>query len=193
MGREARASISCSTGGRSRNFTPLAFRRLLFTAPAAHSPRRWPRAWPRDSRRARRRAGRRATRGAVFERRWLSAAARRSSITSGSAQRAPPGIAAAHLCYPERVSVPLLAVTLDPLDLNRLTAAVADGGDGAIVAFWGVVRNHNGGRRVRYFEYDAYAPLALKVFERSRRGSADARAGGRRGVHPRTGRRARRA
>ena len=28
------------------------------------------------------------------------------------------------------------------------------------------MRNHNAGRRVRYLEYQAYEPLALKVFER---------------------------
>ena len=38
--------------------------------------------------------------------------------------------------------------------------------DGAVVTFLGLVRNHNVGRQVRYLEYEAYEPLALKVFER---------------------------
>ncbi len=65
--------------------------------------------------------------------------------------------------------MPLLAIERSRLDLDRLLAAVAGdavGADGAVVTFLGVVRNHNAGRRVRYLEYDAYEPLALKVFGR---------------------------
>jgi len=40
------------------------------------------------------------------------------------------------------------------------------GADGAVVIFFGLVRNRNAGRSVRYLEYQAYEPLALKVFER---------------------------
>src|SRR5204862_3515982 len=40
------------------------------------------------------------------------------------------------------------------------------GADGAVVTFLGLVRNHNVGRSVRYLEYEAYEPLALKAFER---------------------------
>jgi molybdopterin synthase catalytic subunit len=64
------------------------------------------------------------------------------------------------------VEVALLAISRGPLDLNGLAAAVAGGADGAVVAFLGVVRNHNAGRRVRYLEYEAYEPLAMKVFGR---------------------------
>ena len=54
----------------------------------------------------------------------------------------------------------------EPLDLNRLVAAVSEdkGADGAIVTFLGLVRNHNLGRSVRYLEYEAYEPLAVKTF-----------------------------
>jgi molybdopterin synthase catalytic subunit len=65
---------------------------------------------------------------------------------------------------------PLLAIGREPLDLDRLVAAVGAsapaGADGAVVTFLGLVRNHNLGRIVRYLEYEAYEPLALKVFER---------------------------
>ena len=66
----------------------------------------------------------------------------------------------------------LLAIGSDPLELERIAAAVAAragadaGADGAVVTFLGLVRNHNRGRRVRYLEYEAYEPLALKAFER---------------------------
>ena len=68
--------------------------------------------------------------------------------------------------------MPLLAIGPAPLDLERVAAALeADAGrsagvDGAVVTFLGLVRNHNVGRRVRYLEYEACEPLALKSFER---------------------------
>ena len=39
------------------------------------------------------------------------------------------------------------------------------GADGALVTFLGLVRNHNAGRSVRYLEYEAYEPLAMRAFE----------------------------
>jgi molybdopterin synthase catalytic subunit len=65
---------------------------------------------------------------------------------------------------------PLLAIGREPLELERIALAVATGsearGDGAVVTFLGLVRNHNLGRSVRYLEYEAYEPLAVKAFER---------------------------
>jgi molybdopterin synthase catalytic subunit len=70
-------------------------------------------------------------------------------------------------------ATPLLAIGPAPLALERLADALAaadspadPGADGAVVTFLGLVRNHNLGRRVRYLEYEAYEPLALKAFER---------------------------
>ena len=71
-----------------------------------------------------------------------------------------------------KVVLPLLRIGPEPLDLERITAALtaasgADAGaDGAVVTFLGLVRNHNAGRSVRYLEYEAYEPLAVKAFER---------------------------
>jgi molybdopterin synthase catalytic subunit len=70
------------------------------------------------------------------------------------------------------VTTRLLAIGSDRLELERVAAALnasagaAAGTDGAVVTFLGLVRNHNLGRRVRYLEYEAYEPLALKAFER---------------------------
>jgi molybdopterin synthase catalytic subunit len=82
----------------------------------------------------------------------------------------------------------LLAIQRNPLDLDSLAALVADGADGAVVTFLGVVRNHNAGRRVRYLEYDAYEPLALKVFGRIRDEARERWPGVRLAVHHRVGR-----
>jgi molybdopterin synthase catalytic subunit len=66
--------------------------------------------------------------------------------------------------------LPLLAIGPAPLQLERVAAAVGAGpeagADGAVVTFLGLVRNHNLGRSVRYLEYEAYEPLALKAFAR---------------------------
>jgi molybdopterin synthase catalytic subunit len=68
--------------------------------------------------------------------------------------------------------VALLRIGREPLELERVAAALTanagqDGGaDGAVVTFLGLVRNHNAGRHVRYLEYEAYEPLAVKAFER---------------------------
>jgi molybdopterin synthase catalytic subunit len=70
------------------------------------------------------------------------------------------------------VATPLLAIGSAPLEVERLLKALeaasgaSAGVDGAVVTFVGLVRNHNVGRAVRYLEYEAYEPLALKSFER---------------------------
>src|SRR5690242_14042092 len=71
--------------------------------------------------------------------------------------------------YTETVTTPLFAIGPAPLALEPLVSAIAadsDGVDGAVVTFFGLVRNHNQGRRVRHLEYEAYEPLALKAFGR---------------------------
>ena len=87
---------------------------------------------------------------------------------------------------------PLLAIGPAPLDLDRLVAAVSAsapaGEDGAVVTFLGLVRNHNLGRIVRYLEYEAYEPLALKAFERIAGETRDLWPGVRLALHHRVGR-----
>jgi molybdopterin synthase catalytic subunit len=64
-----------------------------------------------------------------------------------------------------------LAIGPEPLELGLVIASLglddgeSAGGSGAVVTFLGLVRNHNAGRIVRYLEYEAYEPLALKTFE----------------------------
>ena len=75
-----------------------------------------------------------------------------------------------------------------------MTAALADsagpgaGADGAVVTFLGLVRNHNLGRSVRYLEYDAYEPLALKAFARIASEIGDRWPSARLALHHRLGR-----
>ena len=96
-------------------------------------------------------------------------------------------------------NVPLLAVGPEPLALEPLVSAVAadsdgidpstsSGRSGAIVTFLGLARNHNQGRRVQYLDYEAYAPLALKTFERIADETRVRWPGVRVALHHRTGR-----
>lgn len=47
-----------------------------------------------------------------------------------------------------------------PIDAATLLAEVATPSDGAVLLFWGVVRNENDGREVNGLEYEAYAGMA---------------------------------
>ena len=52
-------------------------------------------------------------------------------------------------------------LTREPIDTRALVSELQQGGDGAVVVFEGVVRNHSGGRATRFLEYEAYEPMAL--------------------------------
>ena len=86
--------------------------------------------------------------------------------------------------------VPLMAVTRSPLDVAALTTEVAQGneGDGAVVTFAGLVRDHNQGRRVTFLEYEAYEPLAVRALERILAEVREMWPSARLGVHHRIGR-----
>jgi molybdopterin synthase catalytic subunit/molybdopterin converting factor small subunit len=54
-----------------------------------------------------------------------------------------------------------IEVTAEPLSERALSDAVAEPGAGAVALFSGVVREHTGGRRVKFLEYEAHAPMAV--------------------------------
>ena len=58
------------------------------------------------------------------------------------------------------------AITPAVLDLPALVRLVDGPGHGAVVAFLGLVRNHNVGRQVTHLVYEAYDALALKALDR---------------------------
>jgi MoaE-MoaD fusion protein len=53
----------------------------------------------------------------------------------------------------------------EPIDIQRVTAGLQKPEDGAVLIFEGVVRNHAQDKAVRFLEYDAYEPMALKKLE----------------------------
>jgi len=70
------------------------------------------------------------------------------------------------------MAVPQVAVTAEPLDIDSLIALMgadsknSKSSDGAVVTFAGLVRDHNQGRQVRFLEYEAYEPLAVRALQR---------------------------
>jgi molybdopterin synthase catalytic subunit len=66
------------------------------------------------------------------------------------------------------MALPLLAVTTAPLELATLVGSVSAAELGGVASFLGTVRSPNKGHRVLYLEYEAYEPLAVRVFERIR-------------------------
>ena len=68
--------------------------------------------------------------------------------------------------------LPRFAIVREPLSADALGALVegagrqTDEGCGAICTFVGVVRHQHRGRRVRYLEYEAYEPMAVRAFDR---------------------------
>jgi molybdopterin converting factor subunit 1 len=53
-----------------------------------------------------------------------------------------------------------IEVTTEPLSERAVAEQVGAAGAGAIVLFSGMVRNQTGGRRVKFLEYEAHAPMA---------------------------------
>jgi len=84
--------------------------------------------------------------------------------------------------------VPQVAVTSQPLDSNALAAVVDAKGDGAVVTFAGLVRNHNQGRQVQFLEYEGYEPLAIRALQRIVDEARGLWPGARVAVHHRLGR-----
>jgi molybdopterin synthase catalytic subunit len=88
------------------------------------------------------------------------------------------------------MSVPLVAVTTEVLDLPALIAEISGSapGDGAVATFIGLVRDHNQGRRVEFLEYEAYEALAVRalgrIVDEAKQNWPDTRLG----VHHRIGR-----
>jgi molybdopterin synthase catalytic subunit len=79
-------------------------------------------------------------------------------------------------------------VTSAALDPAAVLAAVSRDSDGAVTSFVGLVRDHNAGKRVRWLDYEAFEPLAVKAFERIAAEAAERWPGAQLAIHHRTGR-----
>ena len=59
----------------------------------------------------------------------------------------------------------MFQLTHEVIDTSAVVGNLQKDEDGAIVTFEGVVRNNARGKSVRYLEYEAYEPMALKKLE----------------------------
>jgi molybdopterin synthase catalytic subunit len=84
----------------------------------------------------------------------------------------------------------LVGIAPHPLDAGLVAALVADpvGAHGATVTFLGQVRANNVGRQVLYLDYEAYEPLAVRVFRQIMDEAATRWPAGRVAIWHRTGR-----
>jgi molybdopterin synthase catalytic subunit len=71
------------------------------------------------------------------------------------------------------VSVEIVAVTDQPLDLAAHEKAVAGAASGAVVSFQGVVRDHDHGRGVAVLEYEGHPTAAAVLREVAEEIAAD--------------------
>jgi molybdopterin synthase catalytic subunit len=80
------------------------------------------------------------------------------------------------------------AITASVLDLSGLVRRVEAAGHGAVVAFLGLVRDHNKGRQVTHLVYEAYDALALKALDRIVEEASEQWPSVQLAIHHRTGR-----
>ncbi|MGH9313121.1 MAG: molybdenum cofactor biosynthesis protein MoaE [Vicinamibacterales bacterium] len=80
------------------------------------------------------------------------------------------------------------AIVEAPLKASDIAGLVADPAYGAVATFIGTVRRLNLGRRVERLDYEAYAPLAVRAFERIAAEAAERWPGTALAVHHRVGR-----
>lgn len=60
----------------------------------------------------------------------------------------------------------MIEIVTEPIDVNTVIQSVHDPTAGGIDVFIGVTRNHSNGKPVRYLEYHAYKPMAIKMLHR---------------------------
>ncbi len=56
-------------------------------------------------------------------------------------------------------------VTRDPVSTHHLAQQLKAPGEGAVVVFEGIVRDHSHGRKTLFLEYEAYEPMAVRKME----------------------------
>jgi molybdopterin synthase catalytic subunit len=62
----------------------------------------------------------------------------------------------------EAGSLAVTGLVAEPIAVDRLTAALKRGADGAVVVFDGIVRNHTRGRQTLHLDYEAYEEMAAR-------------------------------
>jgi molybdopterin synthase catalytic subunit len=61
---------------------------------------------------------------------------------------------------------PVVGLVRKPIDRDALVASLKQPGDGAVVVFDGIVRDHTRGRKTLYLDYEAYEEMALAEMQK---------------------------
>ena len=77
-----------------------------------------------------------------------------------------PPVSGGHDHEPDHVDDDRFELGPAPLSHDRVVAAVARRQAGGVVTFIGQIRDHSRGHAIDHLEYEAYAPMALKVMRR---------------------------
>jgi molybdopterin synthase catalytic subunit len=83
---------------------------------------------------------------------------------------------------------PVVRLVREPIDRDALVATLKQPGDGAVVVFDGIVRDHTRGRKTLYLDYEAYEEMALDQMQKLAREAGERFAVDRVGVVHRLGR-----
>ena len=114
----------------------------------------------------------------------------RASTEPGGANTEPNGASTqpnGDVSATDGAGTPTVALSAEPLSLERVVAAVSHPGAGAIATFVGTVRNTNAGQAVTLLEYEAYPSLACAEMRRILAEITAELPGVRVAVHHRTG------
>lgn len=87
-----------------------------------------------------------------------------------------------------KAATPIVSLTRVPIDRDALVASLKQPGDGAVVVFDGIVRDHTRERKTLYLDYEAYEEMALAEMQKLAREARERFAIDRVGVVHRLGR-----
>ena len=76
-----------------------------------------------------------------------------------------PPVSGGHDHEPDHADDDRFALGTAPLSHDRVVAAVSRRQAGGVVTFIGQIRDHSRGHAIDHLEYEAYAPMALKVMQ----------------------------
>ena len=67
--------------------------------------------------------------------------------------------------YPQSPDGNIFQIVHTPIRSEQMVQQLSGPGDGAVVIFSGIVRDHSNGRKTLFLEYEGYEPMALKKME----------------------------
>jgi molybdopterin synthase catalytic subunit len=85
----------------------------------------------------------------------------RSPLSAGDEVAFLPPVSGGSEGSKVELSQDLIEIVREPIRVAEIVALLKQAGDGAVLAFEGIVRDHSGARRTLYLDYEAYESMAL--------------------------------